>query len=464
MIIFYIILLAISIFRFYVEYYSFLSVESLSVTLITVAIALSVFLFHRDPYHSLRKNYLKISTLFIVGYILVHFFEYLAFVIKEHDQIVDVELIDVNYVNGAAICSLCLFLIFLIGYCATNKGFSANYRFQGSFSKRFLEYVMLFSLVVFYFSAGPRYFNGGYGEMMNQEGGMPLFAILSQTFLRAAQIACSVVLIYKFRDCTLRQYIRSYSWVYYLSLLIYCFLVLKSGDRGPLFQTALCYVVTFFIINRYKLRLMVAILCICFAAFSLSFLGFMRAMEGDLSVEKIENTQIDRTRRLEGENPIFASTAELSRVVKSYHVLYYYTNEHGIIYGLGFVDQLLGIIPGLRYFLYPLLGIDVSSTATLITEMMNSDHGMGTTCVADTYFNLGFIGSLIVFLVCGIIARKMDINSYNGIQYSHPFIVCLILSYFSSAITIGRATFFTPFNVLAYSYAFFYINQFFARK
>ena len=430
MIIFYIILLAISIFRFYVEYYSFLSVESLSVTLITVAIALSVFLFHRDPYHSLRKNYLKISTLFIVGYILVHFFEYLAFVIKEHDQIVDVELIDVNYVNGAAVCSLCLFLIFLIGYCATNKGFSANYRFQGSFSKRFLEYVMLFSLVVFYFSAGPRYFNGGYGEMMNQEGGMPF----------------------------------SYSWVYYLSLLIYCFLVLKSGDRGPLFQTALCYVVTFFIINRYKLRLMVAILCICFAAFSLSFLGFMRAMEGDLSVEKIENTQIDRMRRLEGENPIFASTAELSRVVKSYHVLYYYTNEHGIIYGLGFVDQLLGIIPGLRYFLYPLLGIDVSSTATLITEMMNSDHGMGTTCVADTYFNLGFIGSLIVFLVCGIIVRKMDINSYNGIQYSHPFIVCLILSYFSSAITIGRATFFTPFNVLAYSYAFFYINQFIARK
>ena len=135
MIIFYIILLAISIFRFYVG----------------------------DPYHSLRKNYLKISTLFIVGYILVHFFEYLAFVIKEHDQIVDVELIDVNYVNGAAICSLCLFLIFLIGYCATNKGFSANYRFQGSFSKRFLEYVMLFSLVVFYFSAGPRYFNVGYG-------------------------------------------------------------------------------------------------------------------------------------------------------------------------------------------------------------------------------------------------------------------------------------------------------------
>lgn len=464
MVFFYVILLIISIFRFYLEYYSFLSIESLSFTLITVAAAILVFLFRREQYPLLRKNYLKISTLFIVSYVLVHFFEYLAFVVKEYDQITDVELIDINYINSAAICSLCLFLIFLIGYCVTNNGFSTNYCFKGSFSKTFLEYVMLLSLIVFYFSAGPRYFNGGYGEMMNQEGGMPLFAILSQTFLRASQIACSVILIYKLNACTWHRYLRSYSWIYYFSLLIYGFLVLKSGDRGPLFQMALCYVVTFFVINRCKLRLVIAFICICLAAFTLSFLGYMRAMEGDLSVEKIENVQIDRAQRLEGKNPIFTSTAELSRVVRSYHVLYYYTNEYGINYGLGFLNQLLGIMPGLRYLLYPILGIEVSSTAVSITEMMNSDHGMGTTCAADTYFNFGFIGSLVVFFISGIVVRKMDINSYNGIQYSHPFIICLILSYFSSAITTGRATFFTPFNVLAYSYVFFYINQFVAKK
>lgn len=464
MIAFYVILLIISIFRFYFEYYSFLSIESLSFTLITVAIVIFVFLFRRDPYPLLRKNYLKISTLFIVSYVLVHFFEYLALVLKEQDRILGVEFIDVNYVNSAAICSLCLFLIFLIGYCVTNTGFSANYCFKGSYSKKFLEYAMLLSLIVFYFSAGPSYLNGGYNEMMNQEGGMPLFAILSQAFLRASQIACSVILIYKFNDLTWFQYLRSYSWIYYLSLLIYCFLVLVSGDRGPLFQTVLCYVVTFFIINRYKLRLVIAFICICLAAFILSFLGFMRVMEGDFSMEKIENVHIDRSQRLEGKNPIFSSTAELSKVVGSYHVLYYYTNEYGINYGLGFVDQLLGIIPGLRYLLYPFFGIEVSSTAASITQIMGSDHGVGTTCVADTYFNFGFLGSLFIFFVFGVVIRKMDINSYNRIQQCHPFIICLILSYFSSAITIGRATFFTPFNVLAYSYVFFYINQIFTRK
>ena len=454
-----------SIYRYYSEYYSELSIESLSLTLLTVTIAVFAFFLRKEPYKSLRNNYLKISTLFVIGYIIVHFFEYLAFILGISEQIVDVDLIDSHYVNSAALCSLCSFLAFIIGYIKTNKGFDFGTHLKIGSKKNLLEYCIFFSTVLFYISTDSSYFKGGYGELMNQSGGMSVTSFLSQIFVEAFQVACSIIVIYqKGKGCSWIKYVKSYSLIYYISLGVYMYLVLSSGDRGPLFHVAICYIVTYFIINKRKLSLYKTVLCLILAVCFLSFLGIMREMDGDLSVSKIEAANDDRNVRMKGENAIFANTSELSKVVRAYHVLYYYTNENSIIYGLGFVNQLLGIIQGLRFVLYPILGIDIESSSTFVTTLMDSDHGMGTTCVADTYFNLGFWGCIIAFFLWGCFVRKMDISSYDITQKTSPFVLCVILCYFSYVITIGRATFFAPIGIIAYSYLFLVLNSFMVKK
>lgn len=437
-----------------------LSKYNLSITLSIVSGALVVFGLCKEDIDLLKSNFLKISTMFIIGFVLVHFFEYLAYIVGEHEKIIDIEYIDSNYVNEAALCSCACLIVFLIGYLYENKPFK-NVTIKRKHNKFLLEWLMLLCLIVFYYSAGSHYFHGGYGDVLNNIG-LSLPAILSQTLLQASQITIAIVVIHNSNiKLTIKEYVNQYSFIYYVTLTIYTYLVISSGDRGPLFQVGICYITPFFIINKSKLKLLPAVFLISGAALFFALLGTVRAMDGDLSITKIENAQKFRSQRFEGNNVIFTSTAELSNVVRAYHVLYYYSKEYGYIYGLGFGNQLLGIIPGLRLLIYPLFGIDDKevTTAIITTKLLNKDHGMGSTCVGDTFFNFGLIGTLIIFFVFGMFVRKMDLSSFINIGSINPFWSCTIITYFMFAIYIGRGYLSSPINLLAYSYALYCLNS-----
>lgn len=69
----------ISLFRYYNAKNTDLSNENLSVTLLMVLCAFCVFGFRKEKYDILKGNYLKPSLIFFVGFVLVHFFEYLPY-------------------------------------------------------------------------------------------------------------------------------------------------------------------------------------------------------------------------------------------------------------------------------------------------------------------------------------------------------------------------------------------------
>lgn len=455
-------LLIITILRYYFEDNTPLSKASLSATLITVLVATIVYFSNFEKNRLLRFNFLTLSFMIVVGIIIVHFFDYLAFVVGEHDTIKDVHFIDINYVNTAALCSCASLICFMIGYIAVHKGLK-KHRFICPTKARLLEWLMPVFLIVFYVNAGDVYFKGGYGEISNSTG-LPLLATLSQTFFISCQIAISVIVMYQ-RKKGLRQYIRSYSLIYYLSLLCYAYLVLSSGDRGPLFQTSICYAAPYFFINSLRLKPIPGFFLLCSAALVLALLGTVRNFDGDLNLAKLKESQEFRTERFQDENIIFTSTAELSNCVRAYHVLYYYCRTEGCIYGLGLLNQILGLIPGLRYILYPLIGIDADTvtTAVITTQLLFQDHGMGSTCIGDIYFNFGFSGTLIVFVLFGAFIRKMDLTIYSDYRIVHPFWVCLILSYFMFGIYIGRGYLTSSVNVFAYSCMFLYFEKLFQR-
>ena len=455
-----VLLLIVTLLRYYFGVYEELSKTSLSLTLVTVLLATLVYFIGREEeYDNLKNNFFQISIIFVIGFIIVHFFEYLAFVTGEHLSIVDVDFIDSSYVNGAAMVSCACLIAYYLGASYVNTPFSRQERLYTS-NTFFLECVMLLSVIVFYFSAGEDYFEGGYGEAMNLTG-VSLFTQISQTCIVGSAVACSAVVIYRNTPTDIKDYIQQFSIIYYIAILSYCFLVLKSGDRGPLIHCFICYLTPFFYVGKKKIKLFFAIILLCSGALFMSLLGTVRAMDGSLNMEKMVEAQEFRNERFADDNIIFSSTSELSNVVRSYHVLYYFSETNFIVYGAGFVNQILGIIPGLRYVLYPLLGIDDAeiTTAHISTILLQEDHGMGSTCVADTYFNFGAYGTIIIFLFVGVLFRKMDISAYSDLEKMSPFVVCATICYLMYAIYIGRGYLFSPVNVLAYSWALFMIND-----
>lgn len=460
------VLLIVTIIRYIFGVYGPLSKGSLSLTLVTVLLGTFVyFIVRNEQFQNLKRNFFQISTVFVIGFIIVHFFEYLAFVTGEHISIKDIEFVDSSYVNGAAMVSCACLIAYYLGASFAKEGFTIQKKNFHTSKMFFLEIIMLMSLIVFYFSAGEDYFNGGYNDAMNITG-MSIFAQISQTCIVGCAVACSVVVVYRNAHIGLMNYIRQFSILYYLTLFMYCLLVLKSGDRGPLIHCFLCYWAPFFFLGKKKIGILLAIILLCTGALFMSLLGTMRNMDGSLSLDKMVEAQEFRNDRFADDNIIFTSTSELSNVVRAYHVLYYFSETRFIVYGAGFVNQILGVIPGLRYILYPMLGIDDTeiTTANISTMLLQQDHGMGSTCVADTYFNFGAYGTIFIFFFVGMLFRKMDISAYNRIEQMRPFVVCSIICYMMYAIYIGRGYLFSPVNVLAYSWALFIMNDKICRR
>jgi len=457
------IMLVITLYSYFHVSYTPLSKQKLAIALFFTLITLSIYAFSKERTFYLKSNYFKISTIFVIGYVLVHFFEYLAYVVGAHDKIIDIEYVDSKYINEAAFFSCACLAVYFMGYVFEMKPFKSQKSYKSN--SIFLEFFMLICLVIFYFSAGSYYFNGGYGDVLNNIG-LSLPAILSQTSLQASQVAIAMIVVYnRQKKLSVIDYIKQFSFIYYFTLLLYSYLVMSSGDRGPLFQAGICYITPYFLINKIKLKPIPAAILISVSALFFALLGTVRAMDGGLSVEKFEKAQEFRSQRFEGESIVFTSTAELSNVVRAYHVLYDFTREHGTIYGLGLGNQLLGIIPGLRLLIYPLFGIDDKevTTAVVTTNLLDKDHGMGSTCVGDTLFNFGIWGTLPIFFLFGMFVRKMDLSSYENINCLNPFWCCTIITYFMFAIYIGRGYLTSPINLLAYSWFFFLLNYKFCK-
>lgn len=434
--------------------------EGLFTTLLVVLLSLLLFAFKKEEYVTLRNNYYKVSFLFLVGFLIVHFVWYLGYVVGEYSDIIESGGISTLTLNRASILSSCCLITYILGYSHVKEGF---YKKQRKFTnkKSFLEYSIVIWIIIFYYSAGSLYFQTHGNDIVLNSTGLSTIAIVSQTWIWASIAACSLVIIYKGKPLSLMNYIKSYSYIYYISILLYSYLVLSSGDRGPLIYIAICYTLPYFIINQVKLKLPYTIIAISAGAFVLSILATVRSLDGDLSIRKVGEAVEYRNTRYADESLFFTSTDDISTSIRAYNAIYDYTEKNGHMYGLGVIDWALSVVPGVRPIVYSIVGInvDVFNTALIATIILGADHGMGTTCVGDTYFNAGFWGTLIIFFFWGLLVRKVDISTYNGFSEISPFYGALILSMMSYAVYIGRATFPTPVNLAIYTWVFFVLNN-----
>ena len=454
-----------TIVRYYMSFGEVMSKSSLLHTVITTFVVMFLLFCYRDKDECLRGNFLRISYIFVIGYVVVHFFAYASYLFTDVDFIVGLNFVNSKIINEAAINSLCSLIAFVIGYLLTNKKVWRPTVING----RFINYdlLALFFMAIFCVTIDKRYFQGGYNEILNQGGGLSVVTNLSQQLAIASFVASSISKALRYRSLSFLAYVKCYSKIYYLSLLVYLILVASSGDRGPLIQLSMCYFATYFIINRKQFTLAKALPLMIVAVFFLNFIGSYRENSGGINADNMKKANLVMSEKFSGGNIFFSSTMELSNVVRSYNVIYEDTKIHGSISGIGFIDQILGFFPGLRpYVIYPIFQYDKGKreidTNYVSTRLLNSDHGMGTSCCADIFYNFGFCGTILVFFIFGVLTKRMDLELYS--KEHNILVYSFAVNYLMLAIYLGRGKLLTPLNISIYSFLLIYISVLQSKK
>jgi len=229
---------------------------------------------------------------------------------------------------------------------------------------------------------------------------------------------------------------------------------MMSGDRGPILQIIIAYFTCYCILDLRKYNIIIIVAAVAVGAFIISFLAFFRHYDGTGNlIDMIRHSSAMQADMVSSQMSVSPSTFELSKSVRTMHASVSYTEDNGYSYGIFQGFQLIGIIPGLGSLFTIFFGIDneMLKSSRFLTNHLGSDHGLGTTVVADIWLDFGIIGILVIFFIFGAFLRRVDENMYSRIPLS-VFWYILIIVFISKAFYIGRSTILILFRDVVIGY------------
>lgn len=225
-------LLVYSIISYYQTSYSFVSVSSLWESIILSTLSLLIYCSRKEYNKLFQGQVFTIATIFLLSFVIVHFFNYLSYCLG----ILGHDFLSMRYVNKASKVSTCALIAILIGLLIPRHPFKGQKTTLSIEIGETLNYFLCLSLVMFVVFTDKRYFSaGGNNLVLNEIGWNPIGAV-GNTSCIACIIASVISKIINYRNVhlSLIRYLKIYSFSFYLLTFIYLFLVLISGDRGPL--------------------------------------------------------------------------------------------------------------------------------------------------------------------------------------------------------------------------------------
>lgn len=461
-----IILSFLGIFLIY-EYYSLpvqsqISSNILLINTTILVIALIVFSVYQNNPKYLKGQIITISFIFLLSFFIVHFFNYIGWLILPEDY----EFLSQNYINRASILSSTSFIGCLIGMVLCKKPFKNAKNKNLDKIGDVPPVIMVLFMFLFILFTDKRYFAaGGNSAVLNEVGWNPVGAA-SYNICVAYVIANVIAVVTNNRGnkVNIKQYLKKFPQLFYLLTIIFLIIVLISGDRGPMMDIVLSYVLGYIIINHKRPNILLLCIIGVLGIFILKYLSFLRGNSDTLSIEKLEAINERMSTFHEDNIPILGDMRELSDVVNAYHLVYEFGENSFIIYGFGVLTQILAIFPGIRFIIMSLTGIPPAfySTDQLATVLLGEDYGAGTTCVADAYYNFGFVGTIVFFILIGYFLRKLDLSIYQrGVKL---FIFTIAICFFVKAIYLGRSYFFQPVTLTIYTYLIVWVSKYLNNK
>lgn len=432
----------------------YLDSNYISLILVIVLMSITFFIFRKKNI-ALKNNYFTITFIFLLSYMIVHFQLYMDYALLLRGDLNLSYYLDYSIVPKAITLAALAIVAFLIGsifFSLKSQSLDTLKVLRvPDFSLVFLIALIYIFFSLFIYFTPLAYFKGGYGELMNSDGGLGYLQYKANHLLQIslwAYIICNIIILSEMGiKLSFIEYLKTLKFPILLIIGLYFALNMLAGDRGPIIRIFILLFAGYLVSQRKVLNFKKMLLIIVIGGSFLQFISYLRVTDGSMGVsQRIESAIVIKNDRNESrseknESSVLPPTLELATSLRAYHAAIMDQEYNGILYGSGNIGYLLALIPGLGTLVQSITSINFSSSAVYITEVMAADHGMGTTVLADIYLNYGFLGTLFIFLFFGYFFAILDTRGYGSFANNSLFIQVLFLLFLSSALFIGRSTF-----------------------
>jgi oligosaccharide repeat unit polymerase len=465
-------LLLLGLLGFYILVPSTMNKSFMLLMLFIVIITLLSFTFRKERNQNLRGQFLRHSTLVLIGYCIVHFQYYIDYLVGNISKNNLDIWVNTHVVLKAFTLSVIGLICFVLGYSIYKKRRPAE-SVKSSSSEfqhvKFLTFLATITLIAYFFSANPLYLSGFYGQ--EDMGLWATYSVLTFTIIVFA------ILIQNSRNMivantiprNLKEYVKYQGFFFSLLIGIYLLSVVISGDRGPIITVGLAYFSGYYFTTRKKLNWKAGLLLIFVGAAFISLLGVARSFNKNLDF----STKISEGLKkgsLHLTSSFLPQTQELAGSVKALHTtVNYVPQKQDFLFGRFQVEQLTVILPFFNIFnslIYSENGVRFKGSASYITWIRQGDYpkfGEGTTCVADFYFDFGIWGVIIGMFIFGYTMRLAEVHM-TGPRLPNLFMHSFLIVYLSYALYIGRSSFLFNFRTVFWVFIVLLINKYIFNK
>lgn len=410
------------------------------------------FFFRKEENANLKKQHLRTSYLFLLGFIIVHFQMYID-IILENVSANNYSLLINNrialkslLISSIAFNSFCLGYVLIddkIDHVITNN----NFKNATTLNTKLLFFLAMFFLLMY-------------------------FSPIGESWALLFECAISALLIIKARNIIITHgfgvNIKKALLFFKEEILLlsfYLVYLLITGERGIIIFNVLFLTGTLLYVTKLRLGRTHILLLVGIAASTLTILGVARKFKDEGSFfEKIKTALNDNSESYYYPNSFLSNTKELA---SSGRILNIAVNEieqgKEHTYGLFALQDLMLLVPSLKGTMIKTFNIPYFLTSspqyfTYIDLGRNPAWGVGTSCVADTYTDFGVIGVAIIFFAFGFFVRKLELVMYKK-ELGNFVILAISLLVFSYSVYISRGTLiYSVTSKITYITAFIYIT------
>ncbi len=426
--------------------------------LCSIIVVANVLVFFRYQY-AVYKSWVRFDTLFLLGYLIVHFqIPFLASIGIEPER-PDFIWVNIMVVNYATWLSAIGILVWMFGTMMFRKKSRPIDHISFKVQTKNLDILLLMLFPAFIFLVGSDFLGGEYDGISNWGAGATYVFLLLRAVLY-------LQIIYFFMNTREEKFsiknlpsILFKNPIVFVVGVLYTLLFLFVGDRGPVMQIVLIVMGSYAIFQKdIGLLRLLLIATVGAVVFFLIGLGRGENLSDDSNVVS-KGLDIYQTDEIQF-NPTYELSTSNRILFRAIDVV---PESHPYLYGNTFVMEIMNLIPFGSSTYMEITNIPdlYRSTSYFFTIMGQGEfytYGEGSEIIGDIYINFGIIGVIIMMFLFGYgngyITWKLQ---FTRKQYVYVIYLLAI----SSAIYINRSHLLEPFKLIVYGLL---IDKFLTKK
>ncbi|MBK9292024.1 MAG: O-antigen polysaccharide polymerase Wzy, partial [Bacteroidetes bacterium] len=413
---------------------------------LSILVCLNVFIFFRTCL-KIFKSWVRYDLFFVLGFLILHFqIPFLASIGIEPEN-PDFIWINKKVVNYATWLSTLCILFWILGFLINAR---KKYKFhcvskidKYRIESKWLDKGLVIFFVLFLLVVGNSFLSGSYNVDEWGTGATYIFLLL--------KVIIFLKIIYFYRNLgnikRNRQEIISYllnNKVFIGILVLYTYLFLVTGDRGPVLQIASINIVAYTLFYKHiKGRTLIVFFFIGAVLFGILREGRTRdasERSGNIFSEGYEAYLEQK----------FNPTEEFASSVRIlYRALDVVPEQHPYLYGTTLISNTVDVIPFSSVF-YDIPIMYRSSTLffTVLGQGEYYSYGEGSEIIADLYINLGPYLTILVFFIFGYFISFLTFDAHYNKNHISVIIYLVLITV---AFYINRSTFLNPLKIIVYT-------------